>query len=220
MAPAAPVRPAQRVVSCAVPAQVRGSGTTSCQESPNLRHCEPDGPGCLTCSAPFSVAPRRRPAPAHHSDWDENAVRDDVRDFVVETIGAKDAVLIDDEVPFATIAWRIWHIGSLCLRGYEIHFFEDVPELGDRHEWLGTPKKGVQAGRGLGALHLPYRSPRRQAPPGADRHGPVRLADETYLKLALHALKVVTHHGGYQTHPDMAGSWLSPGSRRKITARS
>jgi len=131
----------------------------------------------------------------------------------VETIGAKDAVLIDDEVPFATIAWRIWHIGSLCLRGYEIHFFEDVPELGDRHEWLGTPKKGVQAGRGLGALHLPYRSPRRQAPPGADRHGPVRLADETYLKLALHALKVVTRHGGYQTHPDMAGSWLSPGPR-------
>lgn len=63
----------------------------------------------------------------------------------METIGAKDAVLIDDEVRFATIAWRIWHIGSLCLRGYEIHFFEDVPELGDRHEWLGTPKRDVQA---------------------------------------------------------------------------
>ncbi len=24
----------------------------------------------------------------NHSDWDEDAVRDDVRDFVVETIGA------------------------------------------------------------------------------------------------------------------------------------
>ena len=36
----------------------------------------------------------------NHSDWDENAVRDDVRDFVVETIGAKDAVLIGDDTGF------------------------------------------------------------------------------------------------------------------------
>ncbi|MGR8011259.1 IS701 family transposase [Streptomyces hypolithicus] len=34
------------------------------------------------------------------ADWDENAVRDDVRDFVVETIGAKDAVLIGDDTGF------------------------------------------------------------------------------------------------------------------------
>lgn len=34
------------------------------------------------------------------SDWDENAVRDDVRDFVVEAIGAKDAVLIGDDTGF------------------------------------------------------------------------------------------------------------------------
>ncbi|CAG7641745.1 DinB family protein [Actinacidiphila bryophytorum] len=45
--------------------------------------------------------------------------------------------------PLTTIAWRIWHIGSLCLRGYVIHFFEDFPELGDRHEWPGTAKRGV-----------------------------------------------------------------------------
>ncbi|WP_234326952.1 transposase, partial [Streptomyces sp. NRRL S-337] len=36
----------------------------------------------------------------NHSDWDENAVRDDVRDFVVETIGAKDGVLIGDDTGF------------------------------------------------------------------------------------------------------------------------
>ncbi|QFR01738.1 IS701 family transposase [Streptomyces phaeolivaceus] len=36
----------------------------------------------------------------NHSDWDENAVRDDVRDFVVETIGAKNAVLICDDTGF------------------------------------------------------------------------------------------------------------------------
>ena len=26
-----------------------------------------------------------------------------------------------------------------------IYFFEDVPDLGDRHEWPGTAKEGVQA---------------------------------------------------------------------------
>ncbi|UZJ34206.1 IS701 family transposase [Streptomyces endophytica] len=36
----------------------------------------------------------------NHSDWDENAVRDDVRDFVVETIGTKDGILIGDDTGF------------------------------------------------------------------------------------------------------------------------
>ncbi|MGW2506476.1 IS701 family transposase [Streptomyces sp. NPDC001588] len=36
----------------------------------------------------------------NHSDWDEDAVRDDVRDFVVETIGAKDGILIGDDTGF------------------------------------------------------------------------------------------------------------------------
>jgi SRSO17 transposase len=30
------------------------------------------------------------------ADWDEDRVRDDIRDFVVETIGAKDALIGDD----------------------------------------------------------------------------------------------------------------------------
>jgi SRSO17 transposase len=34
------------------------------------------------------------------SDWDEDAVRDDVRDYVVETIGAKDGILIGDDTGF------------------------------------------------------------------------------------------------------------------------
>ncbi|MFG2987594.1 IS701 family transposase [Streptomyces sp. NPDC048258] len=34
------------------------------------------------------------------SDWDEDAVRDDVRDFVVETIGARDGILIGDDTGF------------------------------------------------------------------------------------------------------------------------
>jgi len=36
----------------------------------------------------------------NHSDWDANAVRDDIRDYVVETIGTKDAVLIGDDTGF------------------------------------------------------------------------------------------------------------------------
>jgi hypothetical protein len=31
--------------------------------------------------------------------------------------------------PVATIARRMWHIGSRCLRGYVVDFFEDVPYL-------------------------------------------------------------------------------------------
>lgn len=36
----------------------------------------------------------------NHSDWDEDAVRDDVRAYVVETIGAKDGILIGDDTGF------------------------------------------------------------------------------------------------------------------------
>ncbi|MCX5215480.1 transposase [Kitasatospora sp. NBC_00240] len=34
------------------------------------------------------------------TDWDADGVRDDVRDFVVETIGAKDGILIGDDTSF------------------------------------------------------------------------------------------------------------------------
>ncbi|WP_234320261.1 IS701 family transposase [Streptomyces sp. SBT349] len=34
------------------------------------------------------------------SEWDEHAVRDDIRDYVIETIGARDAVLIGDDTGF------------------------------------------------------------------------------------------------------------------------
>lgn len=99
--------------------------------------------------------------------------------------------------PVTTIAWRIWHIGNLCLRGYVIYFFEDVPDLGDRHEWPGTAKEGIQAlaedwerfTSRIAAL-----GDKRLLEP--TRLGPDYWADETYLKLALHALDEVAHHGG------------------------
>lgn len=78
-----------------------------------------------------------------------------------------------------------------------IHFFEDVPELGDRHVWPGTAKEGVQA-LAEDWEHFISRiaalgDKRLLAPMGL---GPGGWADETYLKLALHALDEVAHHGG------------------------
>lgn len=99
--------------------------------------------------------------------------------------------------PVTTIAWRIWHIGNLCLRGYVINFFEDVPDLGDRHEWPGTAKEGIEAlaedwGHFISRIAA-LGDKRLLAPMG---EGPGGWADETYLKLALHALDEVAHHGG------------------------
>jgi hypothetical protein len=97
--------------------------------------------------------------------------------------------------PVTTIAWRLSHIGSLCLRGYVIHFFEDVPAYGDRDAWPGTAKEGMEA-LAEDWEHFVSRiaalgDERLLAPMGM---GP--WAHESYLKLALHALDEVAHHGG------------------------
>ena len=96
-----------------------------------------------------------------------------------------------------TIAWRMWHIGNLCLRGYVTHFFEDVPELGDRQAWPGTAKEGVQALAEEWECFISriaaLGDKRLLEPMGL---GPGGWAGETYLKLALHALDEAAHHGG------------------------
>jgi hypothetical protein len=99
--------------------------------------------------------------------------------------------------PVSTIAWRIMHIGTGCLRGYVIHFFEDVQDFGDRLAWPGTAKEGVQAlaedwERFVSRIAA-LGDKRLMAPMG---FGPGGWADEHYLKLALHALDEVAHHGG------------------------
>lgn len=99
--------------------------------------------------------------------------------------------------PVTTIAWRIMHIGAACLRGYVIYFFEDVPDLGDRHAWPGTAKEGVKAlaedwERFISRIAA-LGDKRLLEPMGL---GPGGWAGETYLKLALHALDEVAHHGG------------------------
>lgn len=99
--------------------------------------------------------------------------------------------------PVTTIAWRVMHIGTGCLRGYVIHFFEDVQDLGDRLVWPGTAEEGVEAlaedwERFVSRI-ASLGDKRLLAPMGL---GPGRWADERYLKLALHALDEVAHHGG------------------------
>jgi len=44
--------------------------------------------------------------------------------------------------PFTTIAWRIWHIGADCLRGYG-RFFDDEPQGGDRLRQPMGPRAGA-----------------------------------------------------------------------------
>ncbi|MER6548331.1 transposase [Streptomyces sp. NPDC001250] len=43
----------------------------------------------------------------NHSAWDEDAVRDDVRAYVVETIGAKDGILIGDDTGYGPVGTRL-----------------------------------------------------------------------------------------------------------------
>ncbi len=97
--------------------------------------------------------------------------------------------------PFTTIAWRIWHIGADCLRGYG-RFFDDEPQGGDRHLWPGSATAGVQM---LADDWSRFRA--RVESLGDDRlrqpMGPRAGAysHESYLLLALHALDETAHHG-------------------------
>jgi hypothetical protein len=105
----------------------------------------------------------------------------------------------DAPEPVSTIAWRMWHIGAFCLRGYVINFFEDVPDFGDRYEWPGTANLGVLAmeedwARFVSRIEA-LGDERLLAPMGKIAE-PTGLADASYLALALHALDEVAHHGG------------------------
>jgi len=70
-----------------------------------------------------------------------------------------------------TIAWRTWHIGSFCMRGV----------LALAEDWA----RFIAHIEGLGGQRL-------LAP--MERGG--EFGNETYLKLTLHALDEVAHHGG------------------------
>lgn len=98
--------------------------------------------------------------------------------------------------PVTTIAWRTWHIGSDCLRGY-LRFFDDALDLGDRYEWPGTAEQGISALAEDWARfvsHVEGLGDERLLEPMGPRAG--GFAEASFLQLALHALDEVAHHGG------------------------
>jgi hypothetical protein len=98
--------------------------------------------------------------------------------------------------PFSTIAWRMWHIGADCLRGYG-RYFGDARMTGDeRQVWPGTAAGSIEA---MARDWAAFRA--HVASLGDDRliepMGPIAdpFADDTYLMLAIHALDEAAHHG-------------------------
>ncbi|MEY9940144.1 DinB family protein [Streptacidiphilus sp. MAP5-3] len=99
--------------------------------------------------------------------------------------------------PFSTIAWRIWHIGADCLRGYDRYFKGGlVVPADDSRDWPGTAAEGIALlaedwGR-FRARVAATGDARLVEPMGpiADPYGA-----DSYLALALHALDEVAHHG-------------------------
>lgn len=98
--------------------------------------------------------------------------------------------------PFTTIAWRIWHIGADCLRGYG-RFFEGQLQSGDdRHLWPGTATEGVQMMADDWSrfrTRVESLGDDRLLRPMGSRAGVY--GHESYLLLALHALDEAAHHG-------------------------
>lgn len=98
--------------------------------------------------------------------------------------------------PFTTIAWRMWHIGADCLRGY-VGFFPAGSPLGDDvHRWPGTADEGIQiltADWDQFRTHVESLGDDRLVQPMGPRAG--QYAHESYLLLALHALDEAAHHG-------------------------
>lgn len=109
-----------------------------------------------------------------------------------------DAVPAEDPVPapVTTIAWRMWHIGADCLRGYCAHFFADEDAGSDQLRWPGTADEAIAA---MDADFARFRTDVEAL--GAegllDAMGPRAgaYAEDTYLALVLHAIDEAAHHG-------------------------
>jgi hypothetical protein len=98
--------------------------------------------------------------------------------------------------PFTTIAWRTWHIGAGCLRGYDRLFDGGSAPGDDRQLWPGTAAEGVAM---LASDWARFRGRAeslgddRLVQPMGSRAG--AFAHESYLLLVLHALDEAAHHG-------------------------
>jgi len=97
--------------------------------------------------------------------------------------------------PFTTIAWRMWHIGSDCLRGYCEAFWEHTGD-GVALEWPGTPEAGLAEMNAQWARFRAHVAAMDEAAL-AGLLGPAAgpYAEDSYHALVLHALDEVIHHG-------------------------
>jgi hypothetical protein len=99
--------------------------------------------------------------------------------------------------PITTIAWRAWHIGADCLRGYLRFFDPDIELPADRHLWPGTADEGIRTLTDDWETfnsHIAALGDQRLLEPMGPHAG--AFAHESYLLLALHALDEAAHHGG------------------------
>ncbi|WP_236656547.1 DinB family protein [Streptacidiphilus jiangxiensis] len=127
-----------------------------------------------------------------------------VPDCLSVRVGADGSARADDRprggtglAPFSTIAWRMWHIGSDCLRGYG-RFFGETPAPGtDPQVW---PATAAEATAVLADDFARFRS--QVASLGDDRllapMGPLGgpYGHESHLLLTTHAIDETAHHGG------------------------
>jgi len=98
--------------------------------------------------------------------------------------------------PLTTIAWRLWHIGSMCLAGFTARGLGDWPLPVTGREWYGDPAAALAATEQAwqafraGLVNLGEDGLWRQLGPD---WGPY--ATDTWTTLALHVMDEIVHHG-------------------------
>ena len=126
-----------------------------------------------------------------------------VPDCLTVRVGADGVARADErpgaatgQPPFATIAWRAWHIGSDCLRGYHRLFGEAPIPAAARQLWPATAQAGVAALAediaGFRARVAALGDTRLLAPMGPSA---APYAADSFLALATHAIDETAHHG-------------------------
>jgi hypothetical protein len=98
--------------------------------------------------------------------------------------------------PVTTIAWRVWHIGSMCLAGFTARGLGEWPLPVTGREWYGEPGAALAAAEQAwqafkaGLEGLGEEGMWRELGPD---WGPY--ATDTWAALALHVMDELAHHG-------------------------
>ncbi|WP_042422463.1 DinB family protein [Streptacidiphilus anmyonensis] len=143
-----------------------------------------------------------------------------VPDCLSVSVGADGLSRADDRpegstgrAPFATIAWRAWHIGSDCLRGYGRFFGEEPGTGAERQLWPATAKESIAALAEDFArfrAHVVSLGDVRLVAPMGPVAGPY--AEDSYLALTTHAIDECAHHGAeIALLLDLCAHGLGPG---------